>query len=149
MPRQSFSVSNFYDYVVTGSVKTTMKNTITRKPCSFPRPFVSLRIRRVTHRAIEDLLYLPALLKRVLPADGTQAWESLTAGWRGQSPRVLQRASKCILMSQVIAATCSCYNSGRAAAQKRGCKNLPALYGSTGKGRWLWMGLLWQDSNFF
>lgn len=57
-----------------------MKNTITRKPCSFPRPFVSLRTGCVTHGAIEDPLYLPVLPKRVPPADGTQAWESLTAG---------------------------------------------------------------------
>lgn len=53
MPQQSFSVSNFSDYVVTGSVKRTMKNTITRKPCSFAGPFVSLRTGHVTHGAVE------------------------------------------------------------------------------------------------
>lgn len=79
-PSESFSVFNFYDYVVTGSVKRTMKNTITRKPCSFPHPFVLLRIGRMTHGAIEDPLYAPALPKTLLPADGTQPWESLTAG---------------------------------------------------------------------
>lgn len=52
MPQQSFSVSNFYDYVITGSVKRTMKNTITRKPFSFPHPFVLLQIWRVTQRAV-------------------------------------------------------------------------------------------------
>jgi len=79
MPQQSCSVSNFCDYVVTGSVKRTMKNTITRKPCSFPRPFVLLQVGHVTHGATEDPLYLPALLERVLPANGTRAWESLSA----------------------------------------------------------------------
>lgn len=91
-------------------------------------------------------LYSPALLKRVLPANGTQAWESLTAGWRSQSRHVLWLTCKRILMNQVIASTFSCHNSSWAAVQKTGSKNFPTLYKSMGKGRWLWMSLPWQES---
>lgn len=144
MPQQSFSVSNFYDYVVTGSVRRTMKNTITRKPCSLPRPFVSLWIGCVTHRAIEDPLYSPALPKRVLPADGTQAWESLTVthvmfcSWH-------PNASWWIEWQQLPAPAPTAAEQQR---RRRAVKNLPTVYKNTGKGRWLWMSLPWQDSHF-
>lgn len=143
MPQQSFSVSNFYDYVVTGSVKRTMKNTITRKPCSFPRPFVSLRIGCVTHRAIEDPLYSPVLPKRVLPANGTRAWESLTishvmfCSWH-------PNASWWIKWQQLPAPAPTATEQQR----RRGAvETFPPRTKTRGRED-EWMSLPWQDSSF-
>lgn len=70
-PSKSFSVSNFCDYVVTGSVKRTMKNTITRKPCSFPRPFVSLRDRACDSQSNRG----PAVFTRATEKGAARRWD--------------------------------------------------------------------------